>query len=72
MLELATDLYARDYGLSGPELHRLFGYHTDVLGSYPMADKPSRWMIFQRGMEGVDGTTQHDIARELVAGVNTG
>jgi len=68
MLELATDLFARDYGLSGPAIHRLFGYRTDALGSYPMDDKPSRWMIFQRGIEALNDVEQHAVLRELVAG----
>lgn len=66
VIELATDLFARDTGLSGPELHRLFGRYTDVLGSYPMGDKPSRWMIFQRGMEALDGRGQRAVLRELL------
>lgn len=67
VLELATDLYAREYGLSGPQLHRLFGYHTNALGSYPMDDKPSRWVIFQRGMESLGPAARHTVLRELVA-----
>lgn len=67
MVEIATDWYARDYGLTGPEIHRRFGYYTDVLGSYPMDDKPSRWVIFQRGMEALTAEDQHEMLRELVA-----
>lgn len=65
-IELATDLFARNTGLSGPELHRLFGRYTDALGSYPMWDKPSRWMIFQRGMEALDGPGQRAVVRDLL------
>jgi hypothetical protein len=66
VIELATDLFARRTGLSGPELHRLFGQYTDALGPYPMGDKPSRWMIFQRGMEALDGRGQRAVLRELL------
>lgn len=66
VVELATELFARGTGLSGPELHRLFGRHTDALGSYPMEDKPSRWMIFQRGMEALDEDGQRAVLRELL------
>jgi hypothetical protein len=68
IIEIATDLYGRDYGLSGPELHRFFGQYTDVLGSYPMANKPSRWMVFQIGLETLDNEHQHAALRALVDG----
>lgn len=64
--ELATELFARTTGLSGPQIHSLFAHHTDVLGSYPMADKPSRWQIFQRGMQALDEDGQRAILRELL------
>lgn len=66
MLELATELFARKYGLSGPEIHRAFAPYTDALGTYPMHDKPSRWMIFQRGMEALNEEEQRDLLYDLL------
>jgi hypothetical protein len=66
VIELATDLFARQYGLSGPEIHRAFAQHTDVLGTYPMADKPSRWQIFQRAMDSLDENAQRLVLYELL------
>ncbi|MGP0109392.1 MAG: hypothetical protein ACLPR9_11140 [Acidimicrobiales bacterium] len=68
IIELATELYAREYGMSGPELHSFFGAYTEALGSYPMDDKPSRWMIFQRAIEALDVRDQHIALRALVDG----
>ena len=65
-VELATDLFARQYGLSGPEIHRVFAPYTDVLGTYPMQDKPSRWVIFQRGMDALDEEGQRAVLAELL------
>ncbi|MFC9519185.1 abortive infection family protein [Nocardiaceae bacterium NPDC056970] len=51
IIELATDMFARDTGFSGPEIHRLFADYTDVLGSYPTSGgSPSRWQLFQKGL----------------------
>ncbi len=65
-VELATDLFARKYGMSGPEIHRAFAPHTDALGTYPMPDGPSRWKIFQRGLEPLDDTGKRLVLEELL------
>ena len=61
IIELATDLFARQYGLSGPEIHRVFAPYTDRLGTYPMTDKPSRWQIFQRGLDELEEDEQRAV-----------
>ncbi len=66
IVELATDLYGRDYGLNGPQLHSFFARYTDALGTYPMADRPSRWKIFQMGIESLDERNQRSALRALV------
>ena len=66
VVELATDLFARQYGLSGAEIHRVFASYTDVLGTYPMADKPSRWMIFRRGLDALDEDNQCPLLADLL------
>jgi hypothetical protein len=49
--KLATDMFARDTGFSGPEIHDLFAEHTDVLGAYSMGGGgASRWELFQTGL----------------------
>lgn len=49
--KLATDMFARETGFSGPEIHDLFAEHTDVLGAYSMGGGgASRWELFQTGL----------------------
>jgi hypothetical protein len=51
IVKLATDMFARDTGFSGPEIHRLFADHTDVLGPYTMGGGgASRWELFETGL----------------------
>ena len=52
VIELATAMFARETGFSGPDLHRLFAEYTDVLGEYTGwgGGGESRWQIFQRGL----------------------
>lgn len=50
-IKLATDMFARETGFSGPEIHGLFADYTDVLGPYSMAGGgPSRWQLFEIGL----------------------
>ena len=50
-VKLATDMFARDTGFSGPEIHRLFADYTDVLGPYHAGGGgPSRWQLFETGL----------------------
>ena len=52
VVELATSMFARETGFSGPVLHRLFAEYTDELGEYTGwgGGADSRWQIFQRGL----------------------
>lgn len=52
VVELATTMFARDTGFSGPDIHRLFAEYTDGLGEYAGwgGGAESRWQIFQRGL----------------------
>ncbi|MDT0264199.1 abortive infection family protein [Jatrophihabitans lederbergiae] len=52
VVKLATGMFARDTGFSGPELHDLFADYTDDLGSYAGwgGGGESRWQIFERGL----------------------
>ena len=51
IVKLATDMFARDTGFSGPEIHRLFADYTDVLGPYARGGgSPSRWQLFETGL----------------------
>lgn len=59
VIKLATDMFARDTGFSGPELHRLFADFTDVLGTYAMGGGgPSRWQLFETGLNSLSGDDQ--------------
>jgi Abortive infection C-terminus len=63
IVKLATDMFARDTGFSGPEIHRLFADHTDVLGPYTMGGGgSSRWELFETGL----GTMSVDDQRRLL------
>ena len=52
VVELATSMFARETGFSGPVLHKLFAEYTDELGEYTGwgGGADSRWQIFQRGL----------------------
>lgn len=49
---LATDMFARETGFSGPEIHTIFAEHTDALGPYQGwgGGSQSRWQIFETGL----------------------
>lgn len=52
IIRLATDMFARETGFSGPEIHRLFADYTDVLGPYARGGgSPSRWQLFETGLD---------------------
>ncbi len=53
VVELATTMFARETGFSGPDLHRLFAEYTEDLGEYAGwgGGSESRWQIFQRGLK---------------------
>lgn len=51
IVKLATEMFARDTGFSGPEIHDLFADYTDAIGPYSgWGGGESRWQIFQRGL----------------------
>lgn len=51
--QLAIDMFARETGFSGPEIHSIFAELTDALGPYQGwgAGSLSRWQIFSNGLE---------------------
>ncbi|MFD3705825.1 abortive infection family protein [Nocardia sp. NPDC058658] len=64
--KLATDMFARDTGFSGPELHRIFADYTDVLGSYTMSGGgPSRWQLFETGLNSLSSDDQRRFLLDL-------
>lgn len=66
IVNLATDMFARDTGFSGPEIHRLFADCTDVLGSYTMSGGgPSRWELFQTGLNALSLEDQRRFLLDL-------
>lgn len=67
VVRLATDMFARDTGFSGPELHDLFAEHTDVLGPYSMGGGgPSRWQLFQTGLNALTIDKQRRFLLDLL------
>jgi len=66
IVKLATDMFARDTGFSGPEIHQLFADHTDVLGPYTMGGGgPSRWELFQTGLNSLSVDDQRRFLLDL-------
>jgi len=52
-------------GLSGPQLHDVFADWTDRLGSYPTSGSPSRWQLFQTGLEALEPSDQRKFLLDL-------
>lgn len=66
IVNLATEMFARNTGFSGPEIHRLFAEYTDVLGPYVRASgNPSRWQIFETGLASLSVDDQRRFLLEL-------
>ncbi|WP_231639193.1 abortive infection family protein [Mycobacterium sp. Marseille-P9652] len=66
IVKLATDMFARDTGFSGPEIHQLFADYTDVLGPYTMGSGgPSRWELFQTGLDSLSVDDQRRLLLDL-------
>jgi hypothetical protein len=67
IIKLATDMFARDTGFSGPELHDLFADYTDDLGPYTGwgGGGESRWQIFQRGLAALTADDQRRFLLDL-------
>lgn len=64
---LATSLFARETGFSGPQLHDYFARYTDTLGPYQWGGSPSRWQIFQTGLRSLSLSQQRAVLLELCA-----
>lgn len=65
VVTLATEMFARDTGFSGPQLHELSAAYTDVLGSYGSGGSESRWQLFQRGLSSMAPADQRRFLLEL-------
>lgn len=67
IIKLATDLFARETGFSGPEIHEIFADHTDALGPYQGwgGGSASRWQIFQDGLKSMSANKQRSFLIEL-------
>lgn len=63
---LATEMFAKSTGFSGPQIHQLFGEYTDVLGSYSSTGGgPSRWQLFQNGLDALSAEEQRRLLLDL-------
>ena len=66
IVKLAIDMFARDTGFSGPEIHRRFADYTDVLGPYTMGGGgPSRWELFETGLSSLSVDDQRRFLLDL-------
>lgn len=67
IVKLATDMFARDTGFSGPELHDLFADWTEVLGPYQGwgGGGLSRWQLFQVGLKALPPDDQKRFLLQL-------
>lgn len=67
IVKLATDMFARETGFSGPELHDLFADWTDVLGPYQGwgGGGLSRWQVFQDGLKALEPDDQKRFLLQL-------
>lgn len=65
--KLATDLFARETGFSGPEIHDVFAEYTDALGPYQGwgGGSMSRWQIFEAGLNSMTVQQQRAFLLEL-------
>lgn len=65
--KLATDMFARDTGFSGPEIHDIFAEYTDTLGPYQGwgGGSMSRWQMFETGLKSLPLQQQKALLLEL-------
>ncbi|UPW09353.1 abortive infection family protein [Gordonia terrae] len=65
--KLATDMFARETGFSGPEIHDIFAEYTDALGPYQGwgGGAMSRWQVFQAGLKSMPVQQQKRFLLEL-------
>ncbi len=66
-MKLATDMFARETGFSGPEIHDIFAEYTEVLGPYQGwgGGGLSRWQIFESGLTSLPLPQQRAFLLEL-------
>ncbi len=64
---LATDMFARDTGFSGPEIHDLFAQYTDALGPYQGwgGGGASRKQLFESGLNSMSVEEQRGFLLDL-------
>lgn len=64
---LAIEMFARDTGFSGPEIHDIFADYTDALGPYQGwgGGGMSRWQIFETGLNSLSLQEQKGFLLEL-------
>lgn len=67
VVKLATEMFARDTGFSGPEIHDLFAEWTDALGPYQGwgGGGESRWQLFQNGLNALSPEDQKRFLLQL-------
>ena len=67
VVNLATDMFARETGFSGPELHSIFAEYTDALGPYQGwgGGGMSRWQVFETGLAALPLEQQRALLLEL-------
>lgn len=65
---LATNMFARGTGLSGPEIHSFFQRFDDNIPDYSWGGNiPSRWVIFENFLDQFPPHRQTEILRQLCA-----
>lgn len=67
IVNLATGMFARETGFSGPELHDVFAEWTDALGPYRGwgGGGLSRWQVFQDGLKALSPDDQKRFLLQL-------
>ena len=64
--KLASSLFARETGFSGPEIYAWFGQFSEEIGDYPWSDAPSRWTQFESCLEHFSLDEQCDLLFKLI------
>lgn len=66
IIKLASALFARNTGMSGPQIFDFFGKHSDEVGKMRYGSgAPSRWMMFENFLESLPADTQRQALLEL-------
>lgn len=64
--KLASSLFARSSGFSGPEIYEWFGQFSDQIGDYPWDGAGSRWMMFEGCLEAFPVARQCELLLKLI------